>query len=494
MASIKLPIVDGERTSVFDSKSLEQLYSEVQDVYLGDTNPWVLGYSGGKDSTATLQLVWMAIRALPQAKRHKTVYVISSDTFVETPIIVGHIDDNLSKINEAAIAEGLPFEAHKVVPEVTDTFWVCLLGKGYPAPTTRFRWCTERMKINPADKFILSRVAEFGEVVIVLGARRGESATRDQVMKNREILGSRLRKHSSLPNAYVFAPIEDFSTNDVWTYILQGDNGRSPWGGDNSQLVGMYKSAAGGECPLVVDNTTPSCGNSRFGCWVCTVVEKDHSMESLVDNGEEWMAPLLDFRNKLATHRRPEVKRKIRSIKRRDGRVWRRKNADGSEGSPIPGPYLFEVRCEMLRELLDIEQRVRQEGPDANARLIREDELRQIRKIWRTEEQDWEDSVPKIYREVTGQELPGLMDDVTSLTSADASLLREVCTRHDVPSRLIGKLLDLERDMQGMGRRAGIFKEIDRVFREDWQKEIRAKEEVDALIAAAEVEDDEDEL
>ena len=266
MKEIHLPIV-GNENSVFATKSVDDLYAEVLEVYLADSNPWVLGYSGGKDSTATLQLVWMAIKSLPETKRHKTVYVISSDTFVETPVIVGHIDTNLDAINAAAKREGLPFEAHKVVPEITDTFWVCLLGKGYPAPTTRFRWCTERMKISPADKFILGRVAEFGEVTMVLGARRGESATRDQVMKNREIQGSKLRKHSSLPNAYVYAPIEEFSTNDVWTYILQGENGRSPWGANNSELVGMYKSAAGGECPLVVDNSTPSCGNSRFGCF-----------------------------------------------------------------------------------------------------------------------------------------------------------------------------------------------------------------------------------
>jgi len=207
-------------------------------------------------------------------------------------------------------------------------------------------------------------------------------------------------------------------------------------------------------------------------------------MESLVDNGEEWMEPLLDFRNKLATHRLPEVKRKLRSIKRRDGRVWRKKNSDGSPGAPIPGPYKFEVRCDLLRELLQIEQTVRIEGPDPSARLIRDDELLEIRKIWRAEEQDWEDSVPKIYRDVTGNELPGVTEDVTSFNSTDAELLKEVCARHEVPARLVGKLLDLERDMQGMSRRAGIFKQIDRVFREDWEEELKAAEEVAAIIAA----------
>ena len=75
--------------------------------------------------------------------------------------------------NREAKTQGMPFEAHKVVPELKDTFWVNLLGRGYPAPSTKFRWCTDRMKIQPANKFILDRVTEFGEVVMVLGARRG---------------------------------------------------------------------------------------------------------------------------------------------------------------------------------------------------------------------------------------------------------------------------------------------------------------------------------
>jgi DNA sulfur modification protein DndC len=67
-----------------------------------------------------------------------------------------------------------------LTPEVTDSFWVNMIGRGYPAPHSKFRWCTERMKIKPADKFILSKVAKHGEVVLILGQRRAESATRAQ--------------------------------------------------------------------------------------------------------------------------------------------------------------------------------------------------------------------------------------------------------------------------------------------------------------------------
>jgi DNA sulfur modification protein DndC len=185
-----LAAVESER-SAFDARPIGSIYDEVRNVYLADSRPWVIGYSGGKDSTATLQLVWIALSELPVEQRQKPIFVISSDTFVETPIIVDHVDTNLDAINRVAKEQGLPIEARKVVPETTDTFWVCLIGKGYPAPTSKFRWCTERMKIRPADRFILDKVAEFGEVVMVLGARKGESASRDQVLKSHEVRGSR---------------------------------------------------------------------------------------------------------------------------------------------------------------------------------------------------------------------------------------------------------------------------------------------------------------
>jgi DNA sulfur modification protein DndC len=449
--------------SLFDRKPVSALYDEVREAYLADGRPWVIGYSGGKDSTATVQVVWLALRQLPVEKRQKPVYIISSDTFVETPVIVDHITSNLEAMNRAAKEQGLPFSAHKVVPEVKDTFWVNLLGRGYPAPTSRFRWCTERMKIKPADKFILDRVAEFGEVVMVLGARRGESGTRDQVLKSHEIQGSRFRRHSSLPNAFVYAPIEEFSTNDVWVYIIQV---KSPWGIDNSRLIGMYKNASGGECPLVVDTSTPSCGNSRFGCWVCTVVETDHSMEALVDGGEEWMEPLLEFRNELSSHRDPEVKRRLRDYKRRDGRIWRK-----PDGSIVPGPYKLSVRKDLLRKLLKVQQQVRANGPSSSVDLILPEELAEIRRIWRSEEHDWDDSVPRIVKEVTGQDLEWICDDVTGFTSADESMLAKVCEEKGVPTRLVAKLLDLEREMQGMGRRARIYKEMEAVLSEDWPDE-----------------------
>ena len=453
---------DEAEPSVFAQRSLGEIYGEIQSVYLADERPWIIGYSGGKDSTAALQLIWMALRGLDSGQRRKPVYVISSDTLVETPVIVDYIDSTLSRINRAAAEQGLPIEASKVTPTVEEGFWVNLIGRGYPAPSTRFRWCTERLKIKPANRFIRERVSEFGEVVVVLGVRRAESATRDQVMSLHRIPGERLSRHSTLPNAFVFTPVEEFTVTDVWTFLLQID---SPWGNDNHELLDLYRNAQAGECPLVVDNTTPSCGNSRFGCWVCTVVTQDHSMESLVSSGEEWLLPLLEFRDFLSETQDPDRKLEFRDYRRMDGRVW----SNRSDGSVVPGPYTLNTCKAMLRRVLEIHKKICETGPDPGAEIIREEELREIRRIWRTERQDWDDSVSLIYRAVLGRDLDWAQDDIGTFGTRERQLLKEVCEAINVPPELVAKLLDLERNLMGMHRRSSIYTGIDRILRKEWR-------------------------
>jgi DNA sulfur modification protein DndC len=363
--------------SIFETQSLQEIYGEIREVYRRYPQPWVVGYSGGKDSTATLQLVWKALEGLAPEDRQKPVFVIASDTKVETPVIVDYIDGTLHRINETAKATGMPFRAEKVMPTLNDSFWVNLLGRGYPAPTTRFRWCTERMKINPANRFIEEKVAQYGEVIVILGVRKSESSTRMQLMNTYRVKGHLLRRHTSLRGAYVYAPIADWSVDDVWTYLLQVT---SPWGSNNRDLAALYRSANAGECPLVIDTSTPSCGNSRFGCWVCTVAKRDSSMEALIDHGEEWMEPLLEFREWLASTTDPERKREFRDIKGRDGRVILKK-----DGTPAARTYKLEVSKQMLEKVLQAQLAVRQNGPDPNLTLISEEELHEIRRIWRTE-------------------------------------------------------------------------------------------------------------
>jgi DNA sulfur modification protein DndC len=459
--------------SIFERRTIADIHQEIRDVYLQYPQPWVIGYSGGKDSTTVLQLIWNALEELPQAERQKPVFVIASDTKVETPVIVDYIDNTLHKIDEIAKLRVMPFRAEKVLPTLNNSFWVNLIGRGYPAPTTRFRWCTERLKIEPANRFIAEKVTDYGEVIMVLGVRKTESTTRQQLMGAYQVKDHFLRRHSTLPGAYVYAPIEDFSTDDVWTYLLQSP---SPWGSNNRDLAALYRSASSGECPLVIDTSTPSCGNSRFGCWVCTVAQRDSSMEAMIDNGQEWMEPLLDFRDWLAETIDPAKKREYRDIKGRDGKVKQKK-----DGTLAARTYTLETSKLALRKLLEAQRSIQKYGPDSSATLIDEDELHEIRRLWRTERQDWEDCVPILYREINGCDLDWRTDDNGHFDSEQKSLLSQLCEQSELPFDLLARLLEAERRSDGMARRAGIQKAISSVLAEEWRPEEEILTEMQAV-------------
>ena len=448
---------------------IKNAIEEIKEAYSHDHMPWILGYSGGKDSTATLQLVWYALHEISKEKRIKPIYVISSDTLVETPVIKDYLMENHRKINEKASEEDLPISADILKPIVDETFWVNLIGRGYPAPQQMFRWCTNRLKIKTSSRFIQEKISKSGEVVIVLGTRRQESESRARVMKKLDIKNSIFSRSNQFTAAYTYSPVRDWSTWDVWQYLMQVEN---PWGGDNKELAQMYRNAEG-ECPFVVDDKSPPCGSSRFGCWVCTLVETDKSVESLIDSGETWLKPLLEFRNYLSWTQKPEVKEQIREYKLRRGVVLFKKNY---EGEIIRGPYKFEFRKELLEKLLTAQKKVREIGPDPKIELISEDELKRIRQIWRTEEGDWEDSVPQIYRKVFDN-IYWTVDDNNPFNRYDKVELVALSKKYEVPDRLVSKLIDLELQTQGMSRRHSVYNDMDKIFREEWRSEDEIIEE-----------------
>lgn len=464
-------------TLYIDKQPLKDMCSKIGQLYLSDTRPWIIGFSGGKDSTAILSLIYFAISRIEISRRHKHIYVVSSDTLVETPLVVNLVKNVLGKINEQALIDKIPMTAHSVYPKVDQTFWVNLLGRGYPAPRQSFRWCTERMKIDPVSSFITDKVAKHGEVIVVLGSRRQESSSRAQVMKKHSISGSQLGRHSSLPNAYTYMPIEDWSADDVWEYLLGAP---CPWGGDNWELFELYKGSNQGECPLVIDTNTPSCGNSRFGCWTCTVVSEDKALHGLIESGESWMQPLLDFRNKLFESTKPENKPTYRNHKRRTGKVSYMRdelNNENHKGKKhIPGPYWLKYRKLWLKELLEMERSLNEQGHAIQ--LLKPDELQAIRQEWIRDpnEPDWEDSLPKIYAEVYGESIDWVEDDAGAFTDHDTDLLRKLSNAHGLPAELIMKLLEVELSVSGLGNRRGIMKKLESVLNKDWDTLEEVKE------------------
>jgi len=448
--------------------AVDAAVAEIRELYLEDGVPWVIGYSGGKDSTAVAQLVWRAIAGLEPAQRTKPVYAISTDTLVENPIVSAWVRSSLDRMERAARDEGLPIQPRQLTPTLSNTFWVNLIGRGYPAPRNKFRWCTERLKIDPSNRFIRSVVQENGEAVLVLGTRKAESSKRHANMKRHESrrVRDRLTPNSRLMNCMVYTPIEDWTNDDVWTFLMQVQN---PWGHSNKDLLTMYRGASeDGDCPLVVDDTTPSCGNSRFGCWVCTLVDQDKSMAAMIQNDaeKEWMEPLLQLRNELDfrsdTDRGRD--RSNRDFRRINGKLTYHVSAiDGPK--LVHGPYTQQARAEWLRKLLATQRVVQELAPPGVGRieLIQLDELEEIRRIWVVDKHEIEDLLPTIYEEELGEPYPGRALDDESIFDGDSlALLRSLCGG-DMEYEMLRNLLDVELRFRAMAKRKNLFGELERV-------------------------------
>ena len=514
---------------VEENQKLLSAIEKVKKVYKSDDRPWIIGYSGGKDSTATTHVVFMALMELKEEERKKHVYIISSDTMVETPLIINEIDSNLYKMETVAKTLKLPISTHKVQPQYDDSFWTNLIGRGYPCPNQSFRWCTDRIKIEPANRFIKEIVDEHGEAIMILGIRKGESNSRDRVISNHSVKNRDLMRHSTLTNAYVFAPIIDFTIDDVWSVIL---NTPSPWNGDNIDLFKLYtESSMASECPLIIDQeikeSAGSCGNSRFGCWVCTVVNEDKALNGFIKSGTKWLMPLLEYRNWLTDIRDDRTKRMKKRIngqiyfspltiqddlliipkkakrekieinvntgidnENNTWNIFKNKNdaikyikdnkidlSDSDDPKIIVktnegygqlglGPFTFTERKEILRRLLNAEKEIFNKH-GINHNLIKKEELLEISKLW-LEQGNWDNDVEKIYYEVYEKHLDFVSDDIELLNDAELSELKEICNKNKIDFELIKKILYLEKNSYGLTRRDILQKELAKLLNQDY--------------------------
>ena len=335
------------------------------------------------------------------------------------------------------------------------------------------------MKIDASNRFIKEVLDAESEAIMVLGSRKAESATRRAVMEGYE--KKRYRDHlspnGSFPNSYVFTPIENWLNDNVWQFLVQYEN---PWGHSNKDLLAMYSGAsADGECPLVIDTSTPSCGNSRFGCWVCTMVTEDKSMAAMIQNDEEksWMLPMLDFRNYIAGDW--DTDRKRRDFRRRDGHLtWHNNRL-------VHGPYTKEAREDFLRRLLQVEKLVHEIGPDSikDIPLITKDELKLIRQIWLDEFHEFEDTLPTIYEEETG--LPyddGSIGKNKYFGAQEAALLTEVCADmcegETLMPQMLKALLDVEAKAAAIANKRNVINNLEKEIKKAFYRDEEEAEEI----------------
>lgn len=338
--------------------------------YLDETHnfPWIIGFSGGKDSTLVVHAMIDALTSLPPSRRNRHVHIVSNDTLVESPVVIAHLNKVTHAIQEMADNLGLPITVARTTPELTKSFWVLLIGKGYPSPNQTMRWCTDRLKIQPTSDYIKQYVSKAGAAIVVLGVRRDESETRQKsIDKHKNLRDTNLSPHTSLSGALIYRPIVDLSTDEVWEILATFP---TPWGGTHTDLFQLYRDAEGGECPVVLSkDEAPGCGtpNSRFGCWTCTVVEKDKSLQGFIDVGNHQYKPLVEFRDWLKAIRN---KSEHRQAYRRNGRL-----TFDLTGKHIPGPFTIQTRRLILERLLQIQE-------EFGAPLISSEELHLIYQHW----------------------------------------------------------------------------------------------------------------
>lgn len=438
------------------SKKIESVIDEITDQYMfaGDLHrPWIIGFSGGKDSTVLLTLVWIALRRIRENveipfQLKRPVYVVCNDTMVENPIISSYVDRVLVDIEKAAREQGLPIFVKKTTPKLDESFWLNVIGKGYPVPNNSFRWCTDKLKIRPTSKFLHEQIDEKGEAIVLLGTRYDESQKREQSIKKHEIKGERLSKHVTDVNTYVFAPIKELMLEEVW-YIINVVP--SPWNFDNNILFQIYADASADdyECPTVVtDKEHRSCGQSRFGCWTCTVVKEDKSMSALVKNGQHWMTPLIDFRNKMVEDRNNPL---YRMDKTRNG-----SEAVDEEGNNR-GTHTPGYRAQLLRALLLVQSEIQKNNPEI--RLISDQELVAIQVTW-TRDGIFDHHVGQIYKEVNQRELS--TSSINTLGPTERRILKGVCEDNPAYYHLIDQLLELQQSRSLLISKYGMHNDVEK--------------------------------
>jgi len=412
--------------TIMEPTAYQEIKNSLRNLYLQDARPWLVGFSGGKDSTMLASLVFETVLSVPADKRKKPVSILCTDTRVEIPAIVEMVESTLARMQKFSRQNELNTETNLLKPPPEQSFWVNIIGRGYPPPNRTFRWCTQRMKIDPVTVFVQQRIGHWGEAILHLGARRAESSTRAQTMAGRETRNG-LRRHPDLPRVWVSNPLEFLTTEEVWAYLLQTPN---PWGGDNRSLYRLYANASSGECPIQIDTSTPSCGSSRFGCWTCTVVERDRASEGLLASGDDRMEKLIEFREMLLYYRDP-------ANGKRDNR-----RMNGDEG---PGPLLIAARRELLQRLMALQEAT-------GLQLIRPEELLLIQQMWKAaRDPDDGRGVARIVKKQLGAIMSPDLKELNRLRGLEEEVAREKGINADTLRRMVAKVEEYSESHRAHG-------------------------------------------
>ncbi|HWK86665.1 MAG TPA: phosphoadenosine phosphosulfate reductase family protein [Xanthobacteraceae bacterium] len=311
---------------------------------------WTLGFSGGKDSSAILCLIYSEL--IKFAGKKPTLEILYCDTRTENPIVDSYVKKFLRRIKLEALKDKLDIRVVIVTPKYDQTFFARVLGRGYPPPTNSFRWCTTNLRIRPVERYLLDR----HDALVILGVRENESKQRDRYLSTHT--NKFWMKADSANSRIYYTPIRALNTEDVWDAIFFTNYPRSL---PRDKLWNLYADA-GGDCPIVKSPDASPCASGRFGCWTCTVVRRDKSGESLLKKGHLQMEDFLKFRQLLLDVRNNPKFR------------WPRRRR-GHEGL---GPLTIQARKKLLAALKKIEAK-------HFKKILHKQELKYISDQWKAD-------------------------------------------------------------------------------------------------------------
>lgn len=312
---------------------------------------WIIGFSGGKDSTATLKIFLSAVNKVGLGKSRVTL--VYCDTGVENPLIDNYVKSLFRNLDTEFARSGMNISTQILKAPVAERFFVKVIGRGYPTPTNSFRWCTKNLRIKPVEKFVSLHSDQ--TKIVVLGIRRDESEQRRRTIKKSGDSHWQIQNESKA-KTQIFAPIVNLDVPDVWDSVFWLNFPRSV----QPKLLEKIYFDASGECPIIKSPLAPPCASGRFGCWTCTVVRKDKSATKLIDAGYTQLEPYLAIRNWLSIFRDDKSKR------------W----PERRNGVQLAGPFTISARREILAKVRKLEL-------ETGTIIVGEDEFHEIKRLWK---------------------------------------------------------------------------------------------------------------
>jgi DNA sulfur modification protein DndC len=328
---------------------------------------WVIAWSGGKDSTATLTLICWLI-ASGKIKAPKRLTVLYADTRLELPPLAVAASEIMDEL------EGRGIEFRVVRASLDKRFLVYMLGRGVPPPNNNtLRWCTRQIKIDPMASAIAESLGD-GTALTITGVRQGESAIRDRRIemscgKDGAECGQGwyqqiLPESKSLRGRIAtLAPLLHWRVCHIWEWLRHWAPSQE-FGGWPTEIIA---DAYGGDEAEEI--------NARTGCIACPLAQEEKALENIIAL-PRWahLEPLRELKPIYRWLREPSQRLRKSGIERlKDGSI--------GKNPQRMGPLTLEARLDALEKILDIQQRTNAADSRGVLDIINQEEELRIREL-----------------------------------------------------------------------------------------------------------------